>query len=248
MSFSLAFGESPSISCLDNSNGYDRDEAVENRVPTRLTDLVRRYPFYQDSNSPTTDLRLLPRSGFSTRVHHALLVRLDSELPNAKFRPKSKVHPLQLIAEALSTTVDDTEYAGLWKKIVDVSKAEGTGTSLSRIFSDETIRFLSLLPNDGADDGKSPASSLLPLSPSSPRAKRLSFSLSEFTDEIKRTNSTQSKSTAASPSPLSPLTADADWSLFATSGFGNSPTLTPLTSALFSASGDVERTSPVVKR
>ncbi|KAF6746226.1 hypothetical protein DFP72DRAFT_923456 [Ephemerocybe angulata] len=215
-----------------------RDEAVNNRMPTRLVDLVRKYPY--GVVSPTDDQRLLPRSMFTTRVHDALLVRVETELLSEAARPKTRIHPLRLIAEALSNPSVEGDLSSLWTKVVEASKAEGTGTPLSRIFSDDTIRFLSLVPaGEGSDDSTSPAFSLLPLSPSSPSAKRLSFSLSEFTDEIKRTSSMQSKA-PTSASPLSPISAD--WSLFSASGFGASPTLTPLSSTLFAS--DIERTSP----
>ncbi|KAF6756240.1 hypothetical protein DFP72DRAFT_295790 [Ephemerocybe angulata] len=215
-----------------------RDEAVNNRMPTRLVDLVRKYPY--GVVSPTDDQRLLPRPMFTTRVHDALLVRVETELLSEAARPKTRIHPLRLIAEALSNPSVEGDLSSLWTKVVEASKAEGTGIPLSRIFSDDTIRFLSLVPaGEGSDDSTSPAFSLLPLSPSSPSAKRLSFSLSEFTDEIKRTGSTQSKA-PTSASPLSPISAD--WSLFSASGFGASPTLTPLSSTLFAS--DIERTSP----
>ncbi|KAF5326574.1 hypothetical protein D9611_000532 [Ephemerocybe angulata] len=215
-----------------------RDEAVNNRMPTRLVDLVRKYPY--GVVSPTDDQRLLPRPMFTTRVHDALLVRVETELLSEAARPKTRIHPLRLIAEALSNTSVEGDLSSLWTKVVEASKAEGTGTPLSKIFSDDTIRFLSLVPaGEGSNDSTSPAFSLLPLSPSSPSAKRLSFSLSEFTDEIKRTSSMQSKA-PTSASPLSPISAD--WSLFSASGFGASPTLTPLSSTLFAS--DIERTAP----
>ncbi|TEB20968.1 hypothetical protein FA13DRAFT_1800496 [Coprinellus micaceus] len=217
-----------------------RDEAVEKRLPTRLVDLVRKYPFYRDNASPTTDLRLLPRSKLSTPIYDALLVRVETEVPTDSLRPKSRIHPVRVLAEALSSKAEEGELSSLWTKITEVSKGEGSGTPLSRILSDDTIRLLSLLPeDDGFNDEKSPTYSLLPLSPASPKFKRNSFSLSEFTEEMKRTHSTQSTASALSPisSPIS-----TDWSLFSSTGFGASPTLTPLSSALFSP--DIERTSP----
>ncbi|EFI26947.1 hypothetical protein CC1G_15348 [Coprinopsis cinerea okayama7 len=216
-----------------------RDEGAHHRAPLRLLQLVTRYPYYQDP-SPATDLQLLPRPTFTTRLFDALLVRVMTELPNEGLRPKSNVHPLRVVAEALSASSSEGELGSVWAKIVATSKVEGTGTPLARIFSDETIRLLALVPDEEETDQsiRSPTVALLPLSPISPRGKRRSFSLSEFTTGLQRSTSTQSQSTDEAPTTA----ITEDWSVFSSAGFSATSPYTPLASTLFGT--DIERTSP----
>ncbi|EAU88356.2 hypothetical protein CC1G_05122 [Coprinopsis cinerea okayama7 len=203
-----------------------RDQAAEQRIPIRLLELVHRYP-YTTNHSPTTDVRLLSRPQFTTQVYDALFVRVETELPTEIDRPKSKLQPLRIVAEALSCTAEEGDHAALWSKIVVASKAEGSGSPLTRIFTDDTIRILTLAGDEAAEDKakQSPAHSLLAL-PSS-GGRRPSFSLSEFTTDGNRTTAAQSAATETSP-----LTAD--WSVFSSAGFSSSSTpLTPLANTLF---------------
>ncbi|TFK26954.1 hypothetical protein FA15DRAFT_245889, partial [Coprinopsis marcescibilis] len=233
---------------------YIRDEASANRMPKRLLELVKKYP-YQDGPSPTTDLKLLPRPQFTTRRYHALFVRVETELPSESLRPKSRTHPLRVVAEALAAgpASNDGHAAALWGRILEASKTKDSGSPLSRIFADETIRFLTLTPPspDGGDDDEAIKSPTLALfTPSSPR--RPAFSLGEFREQLEkmqtqmqRSDSGQSTETETQlGTAVSPASASSgDWSLFSSAGFSAVTPLTPLAPTLFGTS-EVERTAP----
>ncbi|KAF9556204.1 hypothetical protein CPC08DRAFT_104563 [Agrocybe pediades] len=222
-----------------------RDESADHRMPVRLLELVRKYPYTQGLSSPTTDLQLLPPSRFATQHHDALFVRIEVELPSGKRKPKSKIHPLNLLADAFSTTVEG-EYAELWTKISAASKDGTSPSPLSNIFADETIRFLSIIPDKGkAQEAKSPAFSIA--SPSSPRRQSLTIASSDK-ENGKPEAQTQTRHTkpATDPFPLTPVSASdigSDWAQFSSSGFLDStPAIAPLVSTLFDT--DVEKTVP----
>ncbi|KAF8809976.1 hypothetical protein BYT27DRAFT_7038537, partial [Phlegmacium glaucopus] len=94
-----------------------RDESTDQRMPIRLLELVRKYPYTKGLSSPTTDLPLLPRPPFTTHSHDAFFVRIEIELPYGKRKPNSKLHPLSLLSDAFSTKVEEGEYTDLWAKI-----------------------------------------------------------------------------------------------------------------------------------
>ncbi|KAF4623663.1 hypothetical protein D9613_002322 [Agrocybe pediades] len=222
-----------------------RDESADHRMPVRLLELVRKYPYTQGLSSPTTDLQLLPPSRFATQHHDVLFVRIEVELPSGKRKPKSKIHPLNLLADAFSTTVEG-EYAELWTKITAASKDGTSPSPLSNIFADETIRFLSIIPDKSkAQEAKSPAFSIA--SPSSPRRQSLTIASSDK-ENGKPEAQTQTRHTkpATDPFPLTPVSASdigSDWAQFSSSGFLDStPAIAPLVSTLFDT--DVEKTVP----
>ncbi|KAG6818974.1 hypothetical protein H0H93_016727, partial [Arthromyces matolae] len=70
-----------------------RDDATVSRMPTRLLELVKRYPY---STDPTADLLARPR--FSTVQYDALFVRIETELSATADQPSH--HPLRIISEA----------------------------------------------------------------------------------------------------------------------------------------------------
>jgi hypothetical protein len=76
-------------------------------MPIRLLELVRKYPYTQGLSSPTTDLQLLPRPRLTTSLYDALFVRIEFEYPTESRKPKLKIHPLNLIADAFSANIDE---------------------------------------------------------------------------------------------------------------------------------------------
>ena len=202
-------------------------------MPTRLLELVRKYPYTRGPSSPTTDLPLLPHPPFTTRLHDAFFVRIETELPYGKRKPSSKPHPLSLLSDALSTKVEG-EYTDLWAKITAASK-DGDSPSLCNIFTDDTIRFLSLVPGE----------------PTRREVKSPTFGLaSPVSDDADKSEA----NVAGHPKPateLSPMTLlsplsngiGSDWTQFSASGFLEvSPNIVPLASTLLDT--DIEKTIP----
>ena len=210
-------------------------------MPIRLLELIHKYPYNEGLSSPTTDLSLLPRPPFTTRLYDALFVRIEIELPYGKRKPSSKLHPLSILADAFSTKVEG-EYADLWVKITTASK-NGDDLFLPNIFTDDTISYLSLVPDESSgQEVKSPtfdlaSSSVSPHKPSSPlydEDKPAAFVPEHpklVTEIIPNT-------------PLSPLNngIGSDWAQFSTSGFLEVNPTIPLASTLFD--NDIEKTTP----
>lgn len=194
-------------------------------------------------------------------------MRLETEYTDA-LKPKS--HPLRLIADALraqSTSESATpEDAGLWDAIKKASltldAAESSGDAaltesipiFSNIFSDDTIRLLSLIPVDVSDKDKHAPSFVLqsPISTGRPR----SFSLSDtplspvqadrgrpppsrYVHVVPSLTASNSLSTA--PTTASPETPT-DWLQFSSNGFGTIPGSRDLAEKLWD--NDVEVTAP----
>ncbi|KAF5329545.1 hypothetical protein D9619_009366 [Psilocybe cf. subviscida] len=221
-----------------------RDTNEDERMPIRLLELVRKYPYTQGLSSPTTDIQLLPRPRLSTPIYDALFVRIEIEFPPSARKPKSKMHPLNLLADAFATKVTTGEYADLWTKITAASKNGESPLPLSNIFADETIRFLSIVPDSNkAKEAKSPTFSLLQ-SPSSPSAG----SLASVEAEVQAATQAPSSHKKFATEPITPLTASAsaignDWDQFSSSGFlDSSPAIAPLVATLFDQ--DIEKTVP----
>ncbi|KAG9310895.1 hypothetical protein JVU11DRAFT_8753 [Chiua virens] len=133
-----------------------REESFGQRLPTRLQELVTYYPYSQ--GSPTADDGLLSRPRFSTRQYDALLVRVESLLSHSVKQPKQ--HPIQLLLEAFQLPVEAAfkdEHTSLWHTLKSTVSAESTasdaeGPQFSRIFVDETIQVLSLIPDTNTSD------------------------------------------------------------------------------------------------
>ena len=203
-------------------------------MPVRLLELVNKYPYHKGLSSPTTDLSILPHPPFTTRLHDALFVRIEIELPYGKRKPSSKLLPLLLLADAFSTKLEG-EYADLWAKIAIASK-NGDSSSLCNIFTDDTIRFLSLVSDEPiGHEVKSPTFSLAsPVSPHKPSVDDADTSAAMVvgpTTEL---------------APLSPLSNGIgnDWAQFSASGFLEvSPNIIPLASTLLDT--DIEKTIPL---
>ncbi|TCD59866.1 hypothetical protein EIP91_011275, partial [Steccherinum ochraceum] len=131
---------------------YVRDEAEKKKIPLRLAELVKHFP-YTTSQEPLED-GLLPRPRFSTRRYDALFVRMTTELPTTT-TPKPKQHPLRLIAQAFDAEIVATgDLKEVWEKLKEVVSGDtaekdtsrGDSLALSRIFDDDTLRILSLIP------------------------------------------------------------------------------------------------------
>ena len=261
----LGYGSFPLTSAFLHRSRLRAHSNDARRLPRRLTDLVEHYPYNHVADAPRDGL--LPRPRFSTRQHDALLVRLETEYTGT-LKPKS--HPLRLIADALraqSTSESATpEDAGLWDAIKQASltldAAESSGDAaltepipvFSNVFSEETIRLLSLIPVDMSDKDK-PAPSFILQSPISTGRPR-SFSLpdtplspvqadrgrpppSRFAHVVPGLTASNSLSTA--PTTASPETPG-DWLQFSSNGFGTIPGSRDLAEKLWD--NDIEVTAP----
>jgi hypothetical protein len=193
-------------------------------------------------------------------------VRLDTEYTGT-LKPKS--HPLRLIADALraqSTSESATpEDDGLWDAIKKASltldAAESSSDAglaepipiFSNVFSDDTIRLLSLIPVDVSDKDK-PAPSFLLQSPIS-TGRPLSFSLPDTplspvqADRGRPPPSRHAHvvpslaaSNSTAPTTASPETPT-DWLQFSSNGFGTIPGTRDLAEKLWD--NDVEVTAPL---
>ncbi|KAJ7111546.1 hypothetical protein C8R43DRAFT_903926 [Mycena crocata] len=217
-----------------------RDEAADHRMPTRLMELVKHYP-YAKSTSPGAELAFLPSPRFSTRHYDALFVRIETEMPSTESK-KHKNHPLRLIADALkassrSPSTPDTTGTStpsselqLWeslKKHVSLADADSESyAGLSSLFADETIRFLSLIPTslDMEIKPQQPQPFTLFI-PQTKVGRRRSMSLSDRDKALAAVASAHVKAASTSSTSESHGQATSsdpiaiDWSQFSTSGF-----------------------------
>ncbi|RDB18230.1 hypothetical protein Hypma_000622 [Hypsizygus marmoreus] len=231
-----------------------RDEAVGLRMPLRLLELVKQYPY--NKNHASSESGLLPRPRFSTRQYDALFVRVETELSATAEKPKH--HPLRLINDAFNAenAAETGSPNDLWESIrkagTDESNASPGGyIGLGRVFTDETIRFLSLNPNDNA--GKVPTSptfSFLVRPPGATRRRSFSFSDGDTAAAIASDASagalSRHQKPATDPTPVpATSTIGTDWAEFSTSGFfENSGIRAPLAATLLDKEKDTEVTIP----
>jgi hypothetical protein len=237
---------------------YTRDEAM--RMPKRLQELVTAYPYTKFAIEGDD---LLPRPRFSTRRYDALLVRVDTELSSSG--RKGVQHPLRLIEKAFKSEPSSSESdAEIWDKIRKAaSDAEGDAFAegyppLSRIFADDTLRLLSLIPTD-AKLAKNQGAGFT-LAVPSPRSRAEASSRPQsMIDTTASTNGTGKpirrtlyfirphiiaaplSPALTTPLPSSPMLTD--WASFSTAGFGESKTTQPLAATLLDK--DVEKTLPM---
>ncbi|GBE87016.1 predicted protein [Sparassis crispa] len=232
-----------------------RDEMVHKKMPLRLSELVQSYPYNKGGTTAEED-GLLPRPRLSSRRYDALFVRVETQLPDHK-TAKPKQHPLRLIADAIKAEANTTAgtYDALWeiiKKAASVDETEGSSPlleedrypTLSRIFSDETIRLLSLIPI-GNSDASSPTIQVsgTPISRVGRPVRRRSTSLGSApngnsTNGKASDNVTHEKAASHPQVPESPK----DWMDFSTSGFGESALGRDFAKTLLD--NDVEVTNP----
>ncbi|KAF4568505.1 hypothetical protein EYR40_010090 [Pleurotus pulmonarius] len=217
---------------------YIRDENRSLRMPTRLTELVERYPF---SKTPT-DGDLLPRPRFSTRSFNSLFVRIETQTPTPEIA-RSSFHPLVLLVEAFKADADADvpgEQQSLWEILKKAAATEGAAApQLNQIFAEDTIRLLSLIPVD--KDYIPLVDSLLPGS----RKRSISLGAAERNQQTKTTPSPPNvHNRAVTDEPTSPSKAPvtADWAEFSSAGFQLSTDIAPLSLAFLDK--DVEVTTP----
>ncbi|KAF9488146.1 hypothetical protein BDN71DRAFT_1436340 [Pleurotus eryngii] len=205
------------------------------RMPTRLTELVERYPF---SKTPT-DGDLLPRPRFSTRSFTSLSVRIETQTPTPDIA-RSSFHPLVLLVEAFKADADADapgEQQSLWEILKKAAVTEGAAVpQLNQIFAEDTIRLLSLIPVD--KDYVPLVDSLLPGS----RKRSISLGAAERNQQTKTTPSPPNvRNRAVTDEPTSPSKAP-DWAEFSSAGFQLSTEIAPLSLAFLDK--DVEVTTP----
>ncbi|KAF8904333.1 hypothetical protein CPB85DRAFT_1255379 [Mucidula mucida] len=195
-----------------------RQETLAHPMPKRLTELVKAYPYGQD---PTDGL--LPRPRFSTRQYTALSIIAK--------------HPLRIISDALlADDASESTLASLWAKIkfaAQGSADDALSSPASRVFSDETLRYLSLGPSEVAG-ATTPSLTLV---------------LPEKSAPISRQGTeTSLPPSLPAPSNGSSNTIGIDWAQFSTSGFLE--TTTPLGSHLAKTlmDSDIEKTTPQLPR
>ncbi|KAI0370977.1 hypothetical protein BV20DRAFT_966087 [Pilatotrama ljubarskyi] len=238
-----------------------RDEMSRKKMPLRLAELVKGYPYHNRSPSTDTtvsvDKDLLPRPRLSTRQHDALYVRIETQLPDAK-STRQKQHPLRLIADALKSEfqLTDSKYARLWEAVRKSALANDEPEpilthvdgypSVSRIFSDETIRLLSLVPAESSSSSSRTYNTVPTIRlPRPPRkAEGDTTSGAQANGNGKATTNgfatVRGRSATTTTTPGSPK----DWSDFSTSGFGETALGKDFASTLLDK--DVEVTTPPV--
>jgi hypothetical protein len=231
-----------------------RDEGTHLRMPTRLLELVQSYPYSKSAQSD----EFLPRPRFSTRRYDALFVRIETEV-SGPTNDKAKLHPLHLIVEALKAQPPkhgENEVA--WDKIKKAAIAEAEEEQIppdaypapSRVFADETIRLLSLIPGNPIEKEQlTPKFTLLPLervptqqSPSIYDGKTIGgtsvVSVSVSTNGHARSNGLLSPSTEV---------VVTDWTQFASAGFQESAPIPKILAGTL-LDKDVEKTEPTTPR
>ncbi|KAF7421224.1 hypothetical protein PC9H_011745 [Pleurotus ostreatus] len=214
---------------------YIRDENRSLRMPTRLTELVERYPF---SKTPA-DGDLLPRPRFSTRSFNSLFVRIETQTPTPDIA-RSSFHPLVLLVEAFKADADADapgEQQSLWEILKKAAMTESvTAPQLNQIFAEDTIRLLSLIPVD--KDYVPLVDSLLPGS----RKRSISLGAAERNQQTKTApNPPNVHNRAVTDEPTSPSKVP-DWAEFSSAGFQLSTDIAPLSLAFLDK--DVEVTTP----
>ncbi|KAI0350934.1 hypothetical protein OH77DRAFT_1430335 [Trametes cingulata] len=237
-----------------------RDEMSRKKMPLRLAELVKGYPYHSRSPSADTtvsvDIDLLPRPRLSTRQYDALYVRIETQLPDAK-STKQKQHPLRLIADALKSELQltDSQFANMWEAVRKSALANDEPEpilthvdgypSVSRIFSDETIRLLSLIPAESTSS-KTYTVPTIRL-PRPPRKTEGAASAQANGNGKATTNGSatvRGRSATTTTTPGSPK----DWSDFSTSGFGDSALGKDFASTLLDKDVEVTNPRPVVER
>lgn len=222
---------------------YIREEDIGHRMPLRLSELVKQYPYHGEtvSTSSNDGLPLLPVPRFSTRQRDALFIRVDTLLPTPSSPRPAREHPLRLISEALKAPVaSDANTTDAANTILDDLKAKALGQgepesvhlALSKILDDESLRLLSLVPADQSSSttsggtSSSPSPSMLQAPESPARTRSASVGNPNGDSKTNGHNGTGSSLT--------------NWVDFSTTGFGESSIGQSLSLSL----ADVEKSSP----
>ncbi|KAI0668963.1 hypothetical protein C8Q78DRAFT_1193932 [Trametes maxima] len=234
-----------------------RDEMARKKMPLRLQELVKGYPYHTRSPSvdtiPSADDDLLPRPRVSTRRYDALYVRIESQIQDAKSN-KQKQHPLRLISDALRSELGltDIQHEALWEIVQKSALANDEPEpilthvdgypSVSRIFADETIRLLSLIPSNST----TPSVPTIRI-PRPPRRRSSSLNSSAKANGNGKASTNGNATNRSAASPTSP-TSPKDWMDFSTSGFGDSTLGKDFASTLLDKDVEVTTPRPVVER
>ncbi|KAK2460409.1 hypothetical protein APHAL10511_007574 [Amanita phalloides] len=206
-----------------------RGEAINHRMPVRLMELVKKYPY-----GAPTDNDLLSRPRFSTRQYEAMLIRVETHLTTQR---KLKHSHNKLISDAFEAEIlaSEQEYKELWEQIKVRRSGSGSETppsdcpDISRIFADETVRFLSLLPDENSTAGPTSYS----LFKKSNRKRSLSMNDQDLPVASPSANSNGTawhakiSTDSAQATTITPINRSGtrDWTQFSTSGFAESGTL-----------------------
>ncbi|KAG1751754.1 hypothetical protein EDB19DRAFT_1198150 [Suillus lakei] len=226
-----------------------REESFNSRLPTRLQELVKHYPYSRGSRAAEEDL--LPHPRFSTRSCSVLFVRIETLLSESA--PQPKPSPVRLLLDAfnLSSEGETFEHVELWNalktaatEIASTSSTVGTqdGPQFGRVFVDETIHLLASTSRNASSPTMSPT--LEVASPVPRRSSPFSKILDRSKDKAAHGNGNNNGNSATSPVSSSPIISD--WAQFSTSGFGETSTVTPLAATLLDTDKDVEITEPLV--
>lgn len=187
-----------------------------------------------------------------------MYVSVNSEIASGTAKPKD-VHPLAIVTDALkSDLAGEGEFKDAWETIRKATEAtnpsEGDDTSdegyrlLSSVFSDETIRSLSLRPLEG--DVTTPTITMFTPTPRHMRRRSSSVGAPVIKQKISIAHSSSPTTPSAKaagkaraePEPPSPISSD--WNLFSTAGFGE-PTPQSMHIAETLWDNALEKTQPV---
>lgn len=218
-------------------------------MPVRLTELTKGYP-YSKQISPEDDV--LPRPRISTRSFDALYVRLDSQLADHT-APRPNQHPLRIIVDAFRSEVEPTneDYVKMWDAIKTVASGSldtelaaldtEAYPDLSRVFGEETITLLSLIPADNSHNVT------ITLQPPIIRAGRPTRRRSQSVGHPNgKTAKLNGNTYALASSTVLTATAPKDWSDFSTVGFSDNNLGSNFAATLLDT--DIEVTNPPSRR
>jgi hypothetical protein len=152
------FGERNNSRLCHCAEAFDRDHARAGKMPKRLTQLVKSYPYLKQA-SPT-DQHFLPRPKFTTRRRTALFVRVSS---TSNDKTTYRNYPIRLLQDALHANIDKEnsprELLNVWEELKaqadqDIAAEEGTPAAatltLSALLTEEAIRLLTSASGDDA--------------------------------------------------------------------------------------------------
>ncbi|KAG2135354.1 uncharacterized protein EDB93DRAFT_1254271 [Suillus bovinus] len=226
-----------------------REESFKSRLPTRLQELVKHYPYSRGSHGVEEDL--LPHPRFSTRSSSVLFVRIEVLLSQSA--PQPKPSPVRLLLDAfnLSSEGETSEHVELWNalktaaaEVTSTSSGTQDGPQFGRVFVDETIHLLASTSRNASSPTMSPTIEVA--SPVPRRSSPFGKILDRSKDKAAHENGNGNGNSATSPisSVSSPIISD--WAQFSTSGFGETTAVTPLAATLLDTDKDVEITEPLL--
>ncbi|KAG1816816.1 uncharacterized protein BJ212DRAFT_176129 [Suillus subaureus] len=225
-----------------------REESFNSRLPTRLQELVKHYPYSRGSRD--IEEGLLPHPRFSTRSCSVLFVRIEVLLSESA--PQPKPSPVRLLLDAfnLSSEGKTFEHVELWNalkttatEITSTSSAAGAqdGPQFGRVFVDETIHLLASTSRNASSPIMSPTIEVA--SPVPRRSSPFNKIFDRSKDNAAHGNGNGNSATSPVSSVSSPIISD--WAQFSTSGFGETSSVTPLAATLLDTDKDVEITEPL---